>query len=152
MLFFRGINSVNIDAKGRMAVPKKYRDSIAEVSDNQLVATIDLHSPCLLIYTLDEWEVIERKLMSLPNVDPQARLYQRLLLGHATEMEIDSQGRILLPNLLREHANIGKPAILLGQGNKFELWSQESWDANRPDMLETAMSNEVSEAVASLSL
>ena len=152
MLFFRGINSVNIDAKGRMAVPKKYRDSIAEVSDNQLVATIDLHSPCLLIYTLDEWEIIERKLMSLPNVDPQARLYQRLLLGHATEMEIDSQGRILLPSLLREHANIGKPAILLGQGNKFELWSQESWDANRPDMLQTAMSNEVSEAVASLSL
>ena len=135
-----------------MAVPKKYRDSIAEVSDNQLVATIDLHSPCLLIYTLDEWEIIERKLMSLPNVDPQARLYQRLLLGHATEMEIDSQGRILLPSLLREHANIGKPAILLGQGNKFELWSQESWDANRPDMLQTAMSNEVSEAVASLSL
>lgn len=135
-----------------MAIPKKYRDSIAEVSDNQLVATIDLHSPCLLIYTLDEWEVIERKLMSLPNVDPQARLYQRLLLGHASEMEIDAQGRILLPSLLREHANIGKPAILLGQGNKFELWSQESWDANRPDMLQTAMTNEVSEAVASLSL
>lgn len=135
-----------------MAIPKKYRDSIAEASDNQLVATIDLHSPCLLIYTLDEWEVIERKLMALPNVDPQARLYQRLLLGHASEVEIDSQGRILLPSLLREHANIGKPAILLGQGNKFELWSQESWDANRPDMLETAKVNEVSEAVASLSL
>ena len=90
--------------------------------------------------------------MALPNVDPQARLYQRLLLGHASEVEIDSQGRILLPSLLREHANIGKPAILLGQGNKFELWSQESWDANRPDMLETAKVNEVSEAVASLSL
>lgn len=152
MLFFRGINSVNIDAKGRMAVPKRYRDAISEASDNQLVATIDLHSPCLLIYTLDEWEVIERKLMSLPNVDPQARLYQRLLLGHASEMEIDSQGRVLLPGLLREHANIGKPAILLGQGNKFELWSQEAWDANRPDMLETAKVNEVSEAVANLSL
>lgn len=152
MLFFRGINSVNIDAKGRMAIPKKYRDSIAEASDNQLVATIDLHSPCLLIYTLDEWEVIERKLMALPNVDSQARLYQRLLLGHASEVEIDSQGRILLPSLLRDHANIGKPAILLGQGNKFELWSQESWDANRPDMLETAKVNDVSEAVASLSL
>ncbi|WP_319379886.1 division/cell wall cluster transcriptional repressor MraZ [Thiomicrorhabdus sp.] len=152
MLFFRGINSVNIDAKGRMAVPKKYREAIAEASDNQLVATIDLHSPCLLIYPLDEWEVIERKLMSLPNVDPQARLYQRLLLGHASEMEIDSQGRILLPGLLREHAKIGKPAILLGQGNKFELWSQEAWDASRPEMLDVAMSNEVSESLASLSL
>ncbi len=135
-----------------MAVPKKYRDSIAEASDNQLVATIDLHSPCLLIYTLDEWEVIERKLMSMPNVDPQARLYQRLLLGHATEMEIDSQGRVLLPALLREHAKLDKPAILLGQGNKFELWSQEAWDANRPEMLDTVATTDVSEALASLSL
>ncbi|WP_373019138.1 division/cell wall cluster transcriptional repressor MraZ [Thiomicrorhabdus sp.] len=152
MLFFRGINSINIDAKGRLAVPKRYRESISEASDNQLVATIDLHSPCLLIYTLDEWEVIERKLMSLPNVDPQARLYQRLLLGHASEMEMDSQGRVLLPSLLREHANLEKSAILLGQGNKFELWSQEAWDASRPEMLDSALSNEVSESLASLSL
>lgn len=152
MLFFRGINSVNIDAKGRMAVPKRYRDAINEASDNQLIATIDLHSPCLLIYPLDEWEVIERKLMALPNVDPQARLYQRLLLGHASEMEIDSQGRVLLPNLLREHAQIGKPAILLGQGNKFELWSQQAWDENRPEMLDTALTENVSESLASLSL
>ncbi|MDG6774013.1 division/cell wall cluster transcriptional repressor MraZ [Thiomicrorhabdus sp. ZW0627] len=152
MLFFRGINSINIDAKGRLAVPKRYRESISEASDNQLVATIDLHSPCLLIYTLDEWEVIERKLMSLPNVDPQARLYQRLLLGHASEMEMDSQGRVLLPSLLREHAKLEKSAILLGQGNKFELWSQEAWDASRPDMLDTALSGEVSESLASLSL
>ncbi|MGM0541450.1 MAG: division/cell wall cluster transcriptional repressor MraZ [Pseudomonadota bacterium] len=152
MLFFRGINSVNIDIKGRMAVPKKYREAISEASDNQLIATIDLHSPCILIYTLDEWEVIERKLMALPNVNPQNRLYQRLLLGHATEMEIDSQGRILLPSLLREHAKLDKPAILLGQGNKFELWSQEAWDASCPEMLETAMTNEISESLASLSL
>lgn len=152
MLFFRGINSINIDAKGRLAVPKRYRESISEASDNQLVATIDLHSPCLLIYTLDEWEVIERKLMSLPNVDPQARLYQRLLLGHASEMEMDAQGRVLLPSLLREHAQLEKEAILLGQGNKFELWSQEAWDASRPEMLDTALSGEVSESLASLSL
>lgn len=152
MLFFRGINSINIDAKGRLAIPKRYRESISEASENQLIATIDLHSPCLLVYTLDEWEVIERKLMSLPNVDPQARLYQRLLLGHASEMEMDSQGRVLLPSLLREHAKLEKAAILLGQGNKFELWSQEAWDASRPKMLDTALSNEISESLASLSL
>ncbi|WP_127470232.1 division/cell wall cluster transcriptional repressor MraZ [Thiomicrorhabdus aquaedulcis] len=152
MLFFRGINSVSIDIKGRMAIPKKYRDVIALSSHNQLVATIDLHSPCLLIYTLDEWEIIERKLMALPNVDPQARLYQRLLLGHASEMEIDSQGRILLPSLLREHAKIDKESILLGQGNKFELWSQEAWDVSRPEMIENAMTNQISDSLASLSL
>lgn len=135
-----------------MAIPKKYRESISVSSSNQLVATIDLHSPCLLIYTLDEWELIEQKLMAMPNVDPQARLYQRLLLGHASEMEVDSQGRILLPSLLREHANLGKPAILLGQGNKFELWSQEEWDANRPEMLQSVSESGVSEALANLSL
>ncbi len=153
MLFFRGINSINIDAKGRLAVPKRYRESIEEASDNQLVATIDLHSPCLLIYTMDEWEVIERKLMSLPNMDPQARLVQRLLLGHASEMEMDGQGRVLLPSLLREHAKLEKEAILLGQGNKFELWSQKAWEASRPDMLDTASGvGEVSESLATLSL
>lgn len=152
MLFFRGINAINMDTKGRIAIPKKYRESIAEASDNQLVATIDLHSPCLLIYTLDEWEIIERKLMSLPNVDPQARLYQRLLLGHATEMEMDAQGRVLLPPMLREHAKLEKSAVLLGQGNKFELWSQEAWDASRPEMLDTAAHSQASETLANLSL
>jgi len=135
-----------------MAVPKRYRDAISEASDNQLVATIDLHSPCLLIYTLDEWEIIERKLMSLPNVNPQARLYQRLLIGQACEMEMDSQGRVLLPSQLREHAKLDKPAILLGQGNKFELWSQEAWDASRPEMLDSVLNGEISESLASLSL
>lgn len=135
-----------------MAIPKRYRDAISEASDNQLVATIDLHSPCLLIYTLDEWEVIERKLMSLPNIDPQARMYQRLLIGQASEMEMDAQGRVLLPSQLREHAQLEKPAVLLGQGNKFELWSQEAWDASRPEMLDTVVKGEVSESLASLSL
>ncbi|MDX1795361.1 MAG: division/cell wall cluster transcriptional repressor MraZ [Hydrogenovibrio sp.] len=152
MLFFRGINSINMDAKGRLAIPKRYRESIEEASDSQLVATIDLHSPCLLLYTMDEWEVIERKLMSLPNMDPQARLVQRLLLGHASEMEMDAQGRILLPSLLREHAKLDKNVILLGQGNKFELWSQDAWDASRPDMLDSASVGDVSESLASLSL
>lgn len=152
MLFFRGINSINMDTKGRLAIPKRYRESISEASDNQLVATIDLQSPCLLIYTLDEWEVIERKLMALPNMDSKARLVQRLLLGHASEMEMDGSGRVLLPPLLREHAKLEKEAILLGQGNKFELWSKSSWDANRPDMLDMASVGDVSESLASLSL
>lgn len=153
MLFFRGINSINLDTKGRMAIPKRYRESIEEASENQLVATIDLHSPCLLIYTMDEWEVIERKLMSLPNMDPQARLVQRLLLGHASEMEMDGQGRVLLPSLLREHAKLDKEAILLGQGNKFELWSQAAWDESRPEMLASASGvDDVSESLATLSL
>lgn len=141
-----------MDTKGRLAIPKRYRESIAEASDNQLVATIDLQSPCLLVYTLDEWEVIERKLMALPNMDTKARLVQRLLLGHASEMEMDANGRVLLPPMLREHAKLEKEAILLGQGNKFELWSKVAWDASRPEMLDTASIGDVSESLSSLSL
>ncbi len=152
MLFFRGINSINMDVKGRLAIPKRYRTSIFEASAGQLIATIDINSPCLLIYTLDEWEIIERKLMSLPNVDPRTREYQRLLLGHASEMEMDSQGRVLMPSLLRDHASLEKEVILLGQGNKFELWSQDVWDASRPEMLLSASKGEVPEALANLSL
>lgn len=152
MLFFRGINAINLDAKGRFAIPKRYREDISEVSDNQMVATIDLHSPCLLLYTLDEWVTIERKLMSLPNMDSNARLVQRMLLGHASEMEVDGQGRLLLPSLLREHAKLEKQAILLGQGNKFELWSQEAWEADMPEMLEQVQDLDVSGALSDLSL
>lgn len=152
MLFFRGINSINMDVKGRLAIPKRYRESIDEASESQLIATIDLHSPCLLIYTRDEWEMIERKLMSLPNMDPKARLVQRLLLGHASELEMDSQGRVLLPSLLREHANLEKNIILLGQGNKFELWSQEAWESSRPEMLDSASLGEMTGSLANLSL
>jgi len=152
VLFFRGINSINMDVKGRLAIPKRYRDSIFEASENQLIATIDIHSPCLLIYTLDEWEIIERKLISLPNVDLKTREYQRLLLGHASEMEMDSNGRVLLPGLLRDHAELKKEVILLGQGNKFELWSQSTWGEHRPAMLASASKGEVSDALASLSL
>jgi len=152
MLFFRGINSINMDAKGRMAIPKRYRESIEKVSERQLIATIDLHSPCLLIYTKNEWEVIERKLMLLPNMDPQARLVQRLLLGHATELEMDAQGRILLPSLLRDHAKLEKNLILLGQGNKFELWSQNAWASSRPELLGSVSSADMTESLANLSL
>lgn len=152
MLFFRGINSISLDEKGRFAIPKRYRESIADASENQMIATIDLHSACLLIYTQNEWETIERKLMALPNMDPQARLVQRMLLGYASEMEMDGQGRILLPTLLREHAKLGKQAILLGQGNKFELWSQEAWDQDRPDMLGQVQDLDVSGSLSTLSL
>jgi len=152
VLFFRGINAINLDDKGRFAIPKRYRDSIADACDNHLIATIDLNSPCLLIYTQDEWEVIERKLISLPNMDPQARMVQRLLLGHASEIDLDAQGRMLLPSLLRDHAKLDKQAILLGQGNKFELWSLEAWDASRPDMLNSVQQLDGQGALANLSL
>ncbi len=141
-----------MDAKGRLAIPKRYRETIEEASESQLIATIDLHSPCLLIYTKDEWEVIERKLRTLSDMDSQQRKVKRLLLGYAAEIEMDAQGRVLLPLQLREYAGLEKNLTLLGQGNKLELWSQESWDASSSVMLEEVALGEMTGALAELSL
>jgi len=131
---FRGVNALNLDTKGRMAMPAKYRDRLQEMCNGQLVITVD-RDHCLLLYPLPEWEVIERKLVKLPSFNPQARRLQRLLIGHATEVELDGAGRILLPPPLREFADLDKRVVLIGQGNKFELWNETSWDASREQWL-----------------
>ncbi|HHO58911.1 MAG TPA: division/cell wall cluster transcriptional repressor MraZ, partial [Thiotrichales bacterium] len=81
----------------------------------------------LLVYPLPEWEIIEAKLIELPSLNTQARLLQRLYIGHATELEMDAQGRILLPAMLREYAGLGKKTVLIGQGKKFEIWDESVW-------------------------
>ena len=138
---FRGINAVNLDTKGRIAVPKKYREDILSAANGKLVVTIDTDASCLLMYTLNEWESIESKLQQLPSFNPAARRIQRLLIGHATEVDMDSQGRVLLPSLLREHAKLEKHIMLVGQGNKFEIWDQSVWDAERDNWLSEGVSN-----------
>ena len=124
---FRGINNVSVDAKGRLALPGRFRDNLEVVCDGSLVLTIDMRESCLLLYPLPEWEVVQRKLESLSNIDPQARLLQRLLIGHATDLELDNSGRILVPNMLRKFAQLEKKVVLLGQGNKIEVWSEDIW-------------------------
>lgn len=133
---FRGINGVNIDAKGRMVVPTRYRDRLQHGNRNCVVMTIDTEEKCLLLYPLQAWEEIESKLATLPSFNPAARRIQRLLIGHATEAEIDSHGRILLPTLLRDYASLGKHAVLVGQGKKFELWDETHWQKRRGQWLE----------------
>ena len=138
---FRGINSVPLDAKGRIAMPKKYRADALGASDGKMVVTIDTDAPCLLMYTINEWERIESKLQQLPSFNPAARRIQRLLIGHATEVDMDAQGRILLPGLLRDHAKLQKNVMLVGQGNKFELWDQAAWEAERESWLSAGVSS-----------
>ena len=128
---FRGQHTINMDAKGRLAIPAKYREVLAADSCVQLVATIDIDSPCLLIYPFSEWQVIEDKVQALPSFNPTARKIQRLFLGHATEFDMDASGRVLLPHYLREHASLSKEVVLIGQGNKLELWDKEKWDEQR---------------------
>lgn len=131
---FRGVNALSLDTKGRLAVPSRYRDRLQSLCEGQLVLTID-RDRCLLIYPLPEWEEIERKLVQLPSLNRQARRLQRLLLGHATECELDGSGRVLLPNPLREYAGLNKRVVLIGQGNKFELWDEATWNEQREQWL-----------------
>jgi MraZ protein len=133
---FRGINGVNIDAKGRIVMPTRYRERLQLDSKSAVVLTIDTEERCLLLYPLPEWEEIEKKLAALPSFNAAARRIQRLLIGHATDVEMDGQGRILLPPLLREYAGLSKQAVLVGQGKKFELWDQAHWDKSRGRWLE----------------
>jgi len=111
-------------------MPTRYRPQIAELAQGKLVVTVD-KDQCLLIYPLPEWEQIERKLMSLPSLNATARRLQRLMVGHATDLPLDGHGRLLLPPELRQFAGLGRHGMLIGQGNRFELWDEARWNERR---------------------
>lgn len=148
---FRGATKVALDAKGRLAIPTRYRERIAQRCEGQLIATVD-RDYCLLIYPLPDWEDIERKLIRLPSLNKQARRLQRLMVGYATEIEIDGHGRILLSRELRDFARLDRQAILIGQGNKFELWDEESWNERRDAWLGDDDESDLPAELESLSL
>ncbi len=124
---FRGANAINLDSKGRLAIPTKYRQSLLDDCNGQLVCTIDTQQSCLLLYPLPEWEEIELKLSKFSSMIPSERRMQRLLLGYATECEMDKSGRVLLSLPLRKHAALDKEVMLVGQLNKLEIWDAETW-------------------------
>ena len=138
---FRGINNLALDTKGRMAMPSRYRERLLENCDGQLVVTVDPDG-CLLVYPLPEWEVIESKLVKLPSFNKRAKSIQRLLIGHATECDMDGQGRILLPTLLREYAGLTKKMVMIGQGKKFEIWDEEVWSNSQDALLSSVQDDE----------
>jgi len=132
---FRGVSNCNVDAKGRFAMPTKYRETFTDTADGKCVITIDTEDDCLLLYPLPVWEEIEAKLEALPSLNRKVRRIQRLLIGHASEIEIDAQGRVLLPPILRQFAGVDKKLVLVGQGKKFELWSENKWAESCQDWL-----------------
>lgn len=115
-------------------MPTRYRERLQERGEARLVVTID-RDQCLLIYPLPDWEEIERKLMRLPTLNEHARRLQRLMVGHATDMDLDGHGRLLLPPKLREFAHLDRNAMLIGQGNRFELWDEPRWEERREQWL-----------------
>jgi MraZ protein len=128
---FRGINTITIDTKGRLGIPTRYRDSLGA----NVVVTIDTEETCLLLYTAHQWQIIEDNLQKLPSFNAAARRIQRLLIGHATDMEVDANGRVLLPTVLRTYGQFEKDVVMIGQGNKFEIWNKELWDTRREQWL-----------------
>lgn len=116
-----------MDSKGRMALPARFREPVIVTAASKLVVTIDMRERCLLMYPLPEWEIVQEKLEGLSNIRPDARLLQRLLIGHATDLELDGSGRMLLPTMLREYASLTKGLVLVGQGNKIEIWADAAW-------------------------
>lgn len=133
---FRGPTLLNLDTKGRLVMPTRYRDALLEECGGQLVVTIDTDDHCLLLYPLPKWLEIERTINALPSFNKAARRVQRLLVGHATEMEMDGAGRISIPPVLRGYAALDKKVMLIGQGHKFEIWSEDNWNQKLDAMLE----------------
>ncbi|MHB1515593.1 MAG: division/cell wall cluster transcriptional repressor MraZ [Acidiferrobacteraceae bacterium] len=134
---YRGVNSLTLDGKGRLVIPTRYRGEIMNACEGRMIVTVD-RDQCLLLYPLPEWEEIERRLTALPSLNTQARGLQRLLIGHATECEMDSNGRILLPPILRTFVGLERSVVLVGQGNKFEVWDEQQWNVRRAEWVKVA--------------
>ncbi len=125
---FRGSHNLTLDAKGRIMLPVRVRETVQEISAGQMHITIHNEDPCLLIYPTPNWLEVERQILTLPNIDsPANRDLQRFLIGNAREVEIDGNSRLLIPPLLREYQSLEKQLVLAGGGQKLELWNQATW-------------------------
>ncbi|KPK20545.1 MAG: protein MraZ [Betaproteobacteria bacterium SG8_41] len=124
---FRGVTQLNLDNKGRLAVPARHRDALVARCSGHLVLTAD-SDRCVLIYPLPDWEPIEQKLMSLSSFNAQIRELQRRLVGYAEDVQMDATARILVSPALRSYAHLEKNVVLVGQGNRFELWNEDNWE------------------------
>ncbi len=151
---FRGFSTLSLDAKGRMAIPSRYRERLAEHCGNALVLTLNPLDHCLWLYPLPDWELIETKLSALSDFDRQSRRTKQMMRGYATDCELDGHGRILLPQQLRDYACISKQVVVLGQGNKFEIWDEANWNQQRDEWLQQVGGDtgEVPEPLRGLSL
>jgi len=124
-----------MDTKGRLSMPSRYRERLAEICSGRLVITISLLDRCLVVYPFPDWQRIESELQALPALDRQAQTVSHLLIGHAAECELDRSARVLIPPPLREFANLERRVRMVGQVRKFELWNESAWSARREEFL-----------------
>lgn len=144
----RGISKASLDDRGRFAMPTRLRDALKSTSGGKLVITIDRQDKCLLLYPDAEWTAVENRLEQLSNLRPAVRQLQRMLVGFATDVELDGNGRVLIPPILRRYAEIDRAVMVMGQSNKLELWSEEVLNAEMP--LWRSQGNEAFESLKEL--
>ena len=143
---FRGSFEHTVDSKGRVSVPSKFRDIIADRYDGRLVMAMDFDQ-CVTIYPLEEWEKLEEKIKTLPMMKQEVKDFMRFFFSSATECELDKQGRILIPPTHRERASIHKNVMLVGIMNKIEVWDAKAWEARN-----SQNGSKIGEALAALGL
>jgi MraZ protein len=127
---FQGAAALSLDAKGRLTVPSRHRDSLQGTSvpaTPRLVLTAHPDG-CLLLYPMAAWEPIRDRVMAFPSLDPRFSVWKRLLVGFAEEVEIDAVWRVLISPELRKFASLDKPVMFVGQGSHFEIWNHAAWD------------------------
>jgi len=140
---FRGTSAITLDSKNRITIPTRYREELFADCQGKMVCTVDIQHPCLLLYPLPEWEEIELKLCELSSMNPQERLAQQKLLGNASDCEMDKSGRLLINGPLRQHASLEKNIILVGQLKKFEIWSEQAWQAQMQQDISEMQASEI---------
>jgi len=150
---FRGFFTVSVDAKGRLALPTRFREQLRSGGCETVVLTVNPWDRCLWFYPLAEWDAVDAKLLALPDGDLASRRAKQVIRGYATDCECDAQGRVLISSELRTFAGLQNRAALLGQGNKLELWDALSWARHRDGWLEeidnrTASSSQVLQALS----
>ena len=151
---YRGCSLLNIDNKGRLAVPTRYRPRLTSEADSSLVLALNPWEKSLLLYPSNKWALIDAKLARLPDTDRQSRRIKQMMWGYASDCHLDGQNRILIPQELRDYAGLSKQVAFLGQGNKFEIWDGRTWGSQRDQWLDQIGNgdNEVSSALGELSL
>ncbi|NOZ54651.1 MAG: division/cell wall cluster transcriptional repressor MraZ [Gammaproteobacteria bacterium] len=147
-----GHTVLNLDTKGRLAIPTRYRSYLNESSAGKFSVTVH-PDICLMLYPYHEWGTVQEKVMKLSNMNRKARDLQRLIIGYAAELDMDGNGRLLLPPSLREFAKLDKHVVLIGVGNKFELWDERRWTDRQNEWLSDGESQgSLSDELQSLSL
>ncbi len=149
---FRGVHNLTIDAKGRIKIPVRHHEQIKNSCAGSLVLSIHPDDNCLLLYPLYEWQELERKVNALPSLNVHTKKIKRKLIGHAIDVEVDANNRLLLPLPLREYANFNKKVIVSGQGKNFEIWDEDEWHKHIKKLSEVSATEEVPAEVAKLAL